>query len=64
MESALMAKVKVPLNGQLFELANGRQLVPGEVEKLTADEAKENADLLKEAYKDGRLFNLEGGEIK
>lgn len=61
-----MNKVKVPLNGQLFELANGRQLVPGEIEELSADEEKENKDLLKEAIEAGTLFDAskakEGGD--
>jgi hypothetical protein len=61
-----MSKFKVPLDGQLFELANGRQLVPGEVEELSADEAKENKELLAQAMEDGGLFEIkaakEGGD--
>jgi phosphoribosylformylglycinamidine (FGAM) synthase-like enzyme len=61
-----MNKVKVPLGGQLFELASGRQLVPGEVEELSADEEKENKELLAEAIKDGTLLDAkdvkEGGD--
>lgn len=59
-----MPKYKVPLNGQLFELANGRQLVPGEVEELTSDEAKESAAEIKAGTADGRLLKIEGGESK
>ena len=54
-----MNKVYVPLDGQLFELASGRQLVPGEMSKLSDDEAKENEDLLKEAVSDGRLLDAD-----
>ena len=53
-----MDKVKVPLNKGLFELRSGRQLVPGEVEKLSKDEAKENEDLIKGAIKDGLLLEI------
>jgi hypothetical protein len=54
-----MGKYKVPLTGGLFELANGRQLVPGEVAELSDDEAKDNADLLKKAVESGELFETE-----
>ena len=61
-----MNKVKVPLSGGLFELASGRQLVPGEVEELSADEEKENKELLKEAIESGTLLDAskvkEGGD--
>ena len=50
---------KVPLNGHAFELASGRQLTPGEIEKLSEEEEEENKDLIDEAIKQGRLFKIE-----
>ena len=60
-----MNKVKVPLNGQLFELVSGRQLVPGVIEKLTTEEAKDNKELLEQAVEDGlvlEVVEVKGGE--
>jgi hypothetical protein len=61
-----MSKVKVPLSGSLFELASGRQLVPGEVVELSKDESSDNKALIEEALADGRLLDAskieEGGE--
>ena len=57
-----MTKVKVPLGGSLFELASGRQLVPGEIEELSADEEKENKDQIKAAIESGVL--LDAKDIK
>ena len=60
-----MSKVKVPLGGQLFELASGRQLVPGEISELSADEEKENKDQIKAALESGVLLDAKetkGGE--
>lgn len=54
-----MSKVKVPLGGTLFELSSGRQLVPGELEELSAEEEKDNADLLNSAFENGTLLKAD-----
>ena len=59
-----MSKVKVPLDGSLFELSSGRQLVPGELEELSAEEEKDNADLLKEAFESGTLLKADNVKEK